>query len=152
MPHLEIAEVIDREPAGRCAPVGFGRERPATAREKLGVPRIHVNHPLALRLEEVIEDELDVGRAQIDGRLEAQLEVPVARMAGGKRLELHEHRRHEVEGDLDVGKLLQKRHRPVVVLQRVQPDPRQDVLVGGQVLLKGLVHVPDERPWSSWYL
>ena len=89
---------------------------------------------------------------QIGGRLEAQLEIPIARAARGKRLELHEQRRHEVERHLDVGKLPQERHHAVVVLQGVQPDPRQDVLARGQVLVKGLVHVPEDRDLGhQWY-
>ena len=85
------------------------------------------------------------GGGQIGGRLEAQLEIPIARAARGKRLELHEQRRHEVERDLDAGKLPEQRHHAVVVLQGVQPDPRQDVLARGQVFVKGLVHVPEDR-------
>ena len=42
------------------------------------------------------------------------------------------------------GKLPQQRHHPVVVLQRVQADPRQDVLAGGEVFVIRLVHVPED--------
>ena len=81
---------------------------------------------------------------ELGGRLQAQLEEPVAGAVGGERLELHQQRRHQVEGHLDAGKLAQQRHHPVVVLQRVQPDPRQDVLARDEVLVVRLVHVPQE--------
>src|SRR2546430_3180556 len=114
--------------------------------------RIHVDHPLALRVEEVVEDEFDVGGLQIDGRLEAQLEIPVAGAAGGKRLQLNQQRGHEVEGDPDLGKLLQERHHAVVILQRVQPDPRQEMLASGQIFVEGLVHVPEDCDFGHrWY-
>ncbi len=38
----------------------------------------------------------------------------------------------------------QQRHHPVVILQRVQPHPRQDVLPGREVFVIRLVHVPQE--------
>ena len=63
MPHLQIAKVVDGEPAGGRALVGLGRQRPAAPREQLGVARVDVDHPLALRVEEVVEDEVDVGMA-----------------------------------------------------------------------------------------
>ena len=62
VPDLQIAQIVDGEPAGRRALVGVGRQRPAAPRQQFGVARIDVDHPLALRVEEVVEDEVDVGR------------------------------------------------------------------------------------------
>ena len=61
-----------------------------------------------------------------------------------ERVELHEQRRHEVECDLHAGKLTEQRHHPVVVLDRVQADPREDVLSRYEVLIERLVHVPED--------
>src|SRR5262249_41925768 len=36
-------------------------------------------------------------------------------------------------------------HHPVIVLQRMETDPGQDVLAGHQVLVERLVHVPQDR-------
>ena len=45
---------------------------------------------------------------------------------------------------MNIRKLPQERDHPVIVLERVEPDPRQDVLVCHQVLVVRLVHVPQE--------
>jgi len=99
---------------------------------------------LALGVEEVLEDEIDIEVVQFGGRLETQVEEPVARLVGGERFELHQQRRHQIEGHLDAGKLAQQRHHAVVVLQRVQADPRQDVLPRDEVFVVRLVHVPQQ--------
>ena len=39
---------------------------------------------MAQRVEKVVEDEIDVGGLQINSRLEAQLQIPIAGAAGGK--------------------------------------------------------------------
>ena len=41
-------------------------------------------------------------------------------------------------------KLAQQRDHPVVVLQRMEAYPRHDVLAGREVLVEGLVHVPQD--------
>ena len=71
--------------------------------------------------------------------------MAVARAVLGKRLDLHDERRHEVERDADAGELLEQGHHAPVVLDGVQPDPRQDVLAGGEILVIRLVHVPQQR-------
>ena len=140
MPHLQVPQVIDAERPGlrpvlgRCIPPG----------QQLAVPRVRVDHVLALGVEEVLQDEVDVAAVEVDGRLQAQLQETVAGAPLGKGLELHEQRRHQVEGHPNVRELAQQRHHAVVVLQRVQADPRQDVLAGRQVLVIRLVHVPQD--------
>jgi hypothetical protein len=42
-------------------------------------------------------------------------------------------------------KLPQEGDHAVVVLERVEPDPRQDVLAGDQILVVRLMHVPEDR-------
>jgi len=111
--------------------------------KQVGVARIDVDHPLPLSVEKVGANELDLGRGQIDRRLETELERPIPRAIFGERLELDEEGRHEVEGHLHVGKLPQERHHPVVVLERVQPHPRQDVLPRREVFIERLMHVPE---------
>ncbi len=95
-------------------------------------------------MKEAVEDEGNVRLGQGLRRLEAQLEIRIARAILGKRLELHQQRRHQVEGDPHAGKLPQQRGHAVVVLERVKPGPREDVLVGDEILVIRLVHVPQE--------
>ena len=78
-------------------------------------------------------------------RLEAQRQVTIARAIRGKGLELRDERRHQVEGDMHAGELLEHGDHAPVVLDRVHPHPGQDVLAGGEVLVVGLVHVPQQR-------
>ena len=95
-------------------------------------------------MEEVLEHEADVVLVEILGRLEAELERAVARAIGGEGLELHQHGRDQVEGDLDLGELAHERDHAVIVLEGMQAHPRQDVLVSDQILVERLVHVPQD--------
>jgi hypothetical protein len=89
------------------------------------------------------EDPLLVG--QVLRRFEPDVQVAVTGAAFGERLELHEQGRHEVEREPHVRELAEQRRHPVVVLQRVQAHPRQDVLPRHQVLVERLVVVPQQR-------
>ena len=71
--------------------------------------------------------------------------MPVAGAVLGERLDLRDQRRHQVEGDAEPREFLEHGDHAPVVLDGVQPHPRQDVLAGGEVLVIGLVHVPQQR-------
>ena len=144
VPDLKVAQVVAREPRrGRAAVRGRG-QRSAAEREQLGVPWVHLNHALVLRVEEILEDEIDIAVGEVGGRPEAQLEVPVARAIGRERLELHEHRGYQVEGHLHLRELAHQRGHAVVILQRVEPHPRKDVLPRDEVFVERLMHVPQD--------
>ena len=81
---------------------------------------------------------------QLFGRLESQLQKRVDGLAGGILRDLGHHGRHQVEGLPHCGEFFQHAHHAVVVLERVHARPRQFVLAGNQVLIKRLVHVPEE--------
>ena len=98
-----------------------------------------------MRVEEVRDRERALLLGQRVGSLQPDLEMRIARLVARKRLELHQHRGHEVEGQAHRGELPEQRDHPPVVLQRVQPHPRQDVLPCEQVLVERLMHVPQER-------
>ncbi len=95
-------------------------------------------------MKKVLEDERDVGVGELGGRLEAQIEEPVVGAVLGECLELDQQRRHEIERDADVRELPEQRHHAVIVLEGMEPDPRQDVLVGDEVFVERLVHVPED--------
>jgi hypothetical protein len=144
VPDLQIAEIVDAEPRRGDPSVLRRRHGAATAREELRIARMHLDHVLPLRVKEVLEDEIDVAVIEFRRGLHAQLEITVLCASLGERLQLHQQRRHEIEGHPDARELAQERHHAVVVLQRMQPDPRQDVLAGDEVLVIRLVHVPHE--------
>ena len=97
-----------------------------------------------VRVEEVLGAELPIALGQLIGGRQADLEMAVTRLPRRERLELDEQRRHQVERHLERGELARERHHAPVVLERVQPHPRQDVLAGGEVLVERLVHVPQQ--------
>jgi hypothetical protein len=76
-------------------------------------------------------------------RFQADGEMPIPGAIVGKGLHLHEERGHEVEGHPHAGELLQDRNHAVVVLDRMQSYPGEDVLAGGEILVIGLMHVPE---------
>ena len=148
VPDLQIAQVVAAETAGGGAAVCGRGQRAAAPRQELGVARIDVDHPLPLRVKETLEDEVDIVLVELGGRFHAQLQRPVAGAVRGKRLQLHQQRRHEVERHAHGGKLAQDRHHAVIILQGVQPHPRQDVLPGDEILVIRLVHVPQQSDAS----
>ena len=100
---------------------------------------------MPLRVEEMVEDEVDVGglleltaglrlKSRYRSRARPAANASSCTSSDGTRLNV----------TLTSGKLFQERDHPVVVLQGVQPDPRQDVLACDQILVKGLVHVPED--------
>ncbi len=104
-------------------------------------------------VEEVLDAEAAFLLRQPVRRFQPDLQMPVAGLLARERLELHEHRRHQVEGDADVRELAQQRDHAPVVLEGMQPDPGQYVLARRQVLIQRLVHVPQQRDarhnWST---
>ena len=88
------------------------------------------------------QQELAIVIGQALGGLERHLQKRIDRLARRIFGHLHHHRRHQVEGLADVGKLLQHLDHAVVVLERVHARPGQLVLARDQVLIKRLVHVP----------
>src|SRR5271166_1894806 len=67
------------------------------------------------------------------------------RLPGNIILDLGDQRRNEVEVLMDMGKLVQEFHHPIVVLEGMEPDPREPILARDHVLVKGLVHVPKQH-------
>ena len=76
------------------------------------------------------------------GQTDDQVAVPGALVCVG--LDLLDERRHEVEGGAHAGNVADGRDHAPVVLQGVQPHPRQDRLPGERVEVVRLVHVPEQ--------
>ena len=112
--------------------------------EQFGVARKRIDHARPMRVEELLDTEHAFLVGEPIGRLEPDLEMAIAGIIARKRLDLHEQRGNQIEGQPDGGELLQERHHAPVVLGGVQTDPRQNMLTCDQVLIKGLMHVPEE--------
>ena len=96
VPDLQVAEVVGRE-LRRLARALSPLPLLLAPRQQLRVARIRVDHPRPVRVEEVLDAERALVLGQRVGRLQPQLEVPIARLVARERLELHQQRRHQVE-------------------------------------------------------
>ena len=83
-------------------------------------------------------------RREVGGRLQSEFEMAILGAVLGKRLDLPDERRHQVERDTNAREFVEHRYHAPVVLDGVQADPRQDVLAGGEILVVRLVYVPQE--------
>ena len=144
MPHLQVADVFGRELRHLRADAEADPGRLFASGQQLRVARIRVDHPRALRVEELHDAERALVLRQRVRGLESDLEMAIARLLVGERFELHEQRRHQVEGGFDRGELAQQRDHPPVILDGVEPHPGKHVLPRRQVLVKRLVHVPQK--------
>ena len=95
-------------------------------------------------MEEVLDAERPLVLGQQVRRLETDLQMAIPGVFARERVELDEQGRDQVERRLHAGELAQQRHHPPVILEAVQPHPRQDVLARHQVLVERLVHVPQQ--------
>jgi hypothetical protein len=144
VPDLQVAEVFAAE-AGRGRR-GAQPSRPPpdrvwrTARRTAGT----LPPSAAAAREEGLEHDLDLGHGERFRRLQRQVEIPIPGTVLRERLQLKQHRRHQVEGDPQVGKLAGQRDHPVVVLHGMEPDPRQQMLARHEVFVEGLMHVPQD--------
>ncbi len=143
VPHLQVADVVDRELRGeRARAQSLAVAAPAC--EQFRIPRKRVDHPRFVGVEEVLDAEGTLVLRQRIRRLQPELQVSIVRFIAGKGFELHEQRRHQVERDPHLRKLAHQRDHAPVVLDAMQPHPREDVLARDQVLVEGLMHVPED--------
>ena len=66
-------------------------------------------------------------------------------LVSGILLKLGNKRRDEVEGGVKFGKVLQHGNHSIVVLHGMEPDPGHRINAFDQVLIEGLVHMPQEH-------
>jgi hypothetical protein len=83
-------------------------------------------------------------RVELVCGLESGREVAIAGTIGRERLNLHQQRWHQVEGNAHAREFAQQRHHAPVILGCVQPHPRQHVLARREILVVRLVHVPQD--------
>jgi hypothetical protein len=144
VPDLEVANVLDGE-AKRPRRQALVSAALVAQREEFAVPGIGVDHPRPVCVKELADAEgAFVGREQFR-RLHAELQMAVPRFLTSERLQLDEQRGNQVERDPHRGMVPQERHHAPVVFDGVHPDPRQHMLPRQQVLIEGLVHVPQNR-------
>src|ERR1019366_1775672 len=138
-PHLHVAQFLGAEQAARAGPpLGVAHL------EELAVARVAVDHVRRIGVERVLQQVFALVSGQIFGRLEGEIEERVARLAGSVLLHLRHHGGHEVKGLLKRGEFFEDAHHAVVIFERVHARPGELVLAGNKVLIKRLMHVPQE--------
>ena len=111
---------------------------------QLAKARITVKQ-VAIDLERVAQQALAVSGGQLLGGLEGDLVSALVGRISRILLKLHDEGRDQVERDVDRRKILEHRNHAPVVLQGVQAYPGHAVVILSQVLVKRLVHVPQEH-------
>ena len=146
-PHLQVAKIPRAEQVPRARAL-----LPLPRTVQLAVARVAVDHALRIGVEGMLQQEGALRVGQVLGRLEGRLEERVHGLARGVLRHLRHHRRHQVEGLPDFRKLLQNPRHAVVILEGVHARPRQLVLAGSQVLVEGLVHVPQKAQMNAGHV
>ncbi len=139
---LEIGEVLRLE-------IFFGALGGSAAAliaiPEFGVSGIAGDQVIVIGLEKILQGEAALVGGQIGGGTAGDAEKGIVGGAVGVVLNLGDQRGDEVEGLMDVGKLFQQFHHPVVIFKRVQARPGQAVLSGDQVFVERLVLVPKDN-------
>ena len=140
--HLEVAVVALAEGDG-----GLGGVWPGGAHllPELAVAGIAADHALAVGLEQIAEGEAAFLWVELGGGLGGHIPEGILEEPGAVVLDLRDQRGHDVEVLVNAGELLQQFDHAVVVLEGVQTHPRQAIFTADQVLVKGLVHVPQKE-------
>ncbi len=112
---------------------------------KLAVARIAVDHAFGVGMEQVLQSAAPVFEAQFRRRPGDKLKQRVAGRSRRVILKLPDQRWHKVEILVNAGKLFQQLDHAVVVFESVHTHPRHTICPGHQVLVKGLMHVPEEN-------
>ena len=81
---------------------------------------------------------------QIIGLLERQREPRFVEFSARVFLDLHAERGHDVEGGVKFRRFLQHAHHAPVILEGVQPRPREHVAAGFRIAILRLMHVPQQ--------
>ncbi len=140
--HLQICVIARNEVrlgslgprAGRVIPV-----------PQVAIARIAPNHVHRVRLKQILQRESALGGVELARRLSHHVEERIVRLAGDIVLNLRHQRRHQIEVLMDARELVQQLDHAVIVLQRMQPHPRQAILARHHVFVKRLMHVPQQH-------
>jgi hypothetical protein len=98
-----------------------------------------------MSLKKVGQRKVPLIQGEIFGTLGRDLPEWVLKNSGIVIFELCHQRRHNIEILVHLGKFFQQLHHSVIVLERVQTHPWKAIFTAYQVLVKGLVHMPEEE-------
>ncbi len=111
---------------------------------QLPVARIPTDQVRRVGLKKILQGKLSLLQRQVLCRLGGHLKKRILRRPRNVVLNLNDQRRHQIEVLVNIGKLIQQLHHAVVVLEGMQAHPRQAILARHQILVKGLVLVPEK--------
>src|SRR5579863_6778766 len=138
--HLQIGEVLRLKvflsPLRRIT--GTAKSLP-----QLMVARIASDHVHRVRLKQVLQGEEPLVDREVLRGYRCSAQEGIVRGSGYVVLQLRDQRGDEVEGLVDVGKLIQQLDHAVIIFEGVQSNPRQTVLAGNQIFVVRLMLVPE---------
>ena len=112
---------------------------------QLLIPRVAADQVHWVRLEQIPQRELPLLLGQILGWFRRYVKKWILRRPRDIILDLRDQRRHQIEILVNGGKLIQHLHHAVIIFQRMQTHPGQAVLARDQILVKGLVLMPEKN-------
>src|ERR1051326_149408 len=140
--HLQVGEILGQK-------IFFSTLRRITGTAKtlpqFAIAGIAADHVGGIGLEQILQRKTAFVLGQVAGGLGSDVEKRVLRGSRNVILNLGDQRWNEVEGLMDVGKLVQQFDHAVVVLEGVQAYPGQAVFAGDQIFIKGLVLMPKDN-------
>src|SRR5437868_10046053 len=98
--------------------------RAAELLPKLAISRIAPDQVYRIRLKEILQRKLPFAECELCGWLRRHRQEWVLGRSGCIVLDLNNQAGNQIEGLVHVGKLIEQLHHAVVILKRVQADPR----------------------------
>ena len=112
---------------------------------ELAVTRVASNHVHGVGLEQIFQRKSTLAGSQVVRGFGCNIEAWISRGSCHIVLDLGNQRGNKVKRLVNLGKLIQQLDHPIVIFERMQPDPREAVLARNQILVKRLVLMPENN-------
>src|SRR3954465_8857304 len=139
--HLQISKILRLEISLRAIRIASLLPKPVP---QFFVARLPANYVPRIRLEQILQPKTPLILRQIFRGSGRNPQEGILRRSRGIILYLHHQRWNKIEILVNVGKFIQQLHHAVVVLERMQSNPRQTVFTRDQILVKRLVLMPEK--------
>ena len=137
--HLQVGKVLRLK-------IFFGAlrrlARIAEALPKFVIARIAADHVHGICLKKILQRKAPLVRSKVLGRFGSNVEEGIMRGSSDVVLNLSDQARNQIKILVDVRKLVQQLDHPVIILKRMQANPRQAVFASDQVFVERLMLVP----------
>jgi hypothetical protein len=117
---------------------------PTSPLKQLTIARIGPNHVIVMALEELVQKEPFLTVIEVGCGATGHVPNQIGRASVGKLLHLFHEAGNEIKGGLHRGERFEHFHHVDIILGGVEPDPGHLVFTGADILVKGLMHVPEK--------